>query len=323
MSKSILLGLLFLFSIQIVYAVELKTTVSVPVEMVSHSSEWSQDYKYDIKHKLSISNQQILVHVIAKNGAGSISTKAGKTFPVSDLGLAKSSAHVKTLGLTMSADIYDAQGSSKPLVSIRFENVPVQGKGVVIGTAPLESLTNIKKDGKLYKKLYKKIDSLYIKNIQLSSQPISNDVLALLKKDKDEKVSIAFFEKGELAYQAGNFERAKAAFMLVGINSSALKAKADGYIESIDAEKIKALELEASKSVLALTTDSVVEEEQPITVDEVIIVSDSDEQIVKSGSADGSSLGVMGSAAVVVLGVGFNSALPIVGGLASVYYFSD
>jgi hypothetical protein len=32
----------------------------------------------------------------------------------------------------------------------------------------------------------------------------------------------------------------------------------------------------------------------------------------------------MGSAAAVVLGVGFNAtALPIVGGLASIYYFSD
>jgi hypothetical protein len=141
-------------------------------------------------------------------------------------------------------------------------------------------------------------------------------VLALLKKNKSEKASIAFFEKGELAYQAGNFERAKAAFMLVGENST-LKVRADGYIESMDAEEIKALELMATRSEFSS------KKEQPETVDEVIIVSDSDEQIVKSGSADGSSLGVMGSAAAVVLGVGFNTAIPIVGGLASIYYFSD
>jgi len=141
-------------------------------------------------------------------------------------------------------------------------------------------------------------------------------VSALLKKNKSEKASIAFFEKGELAYQAGNFERAKAAFMLVGENST-LKVRADGYIESMDAEEIKALELMATRSEFSS------KKEQPETVDEVIIVSDSDEQIVKSGSADGSSLGVMGSAAAVVLGVGFNTAIPIVGGLASIYYFSD
>jgi hypothetical protein len=141
-------------------------------------------------------------------------------------------------------------------------------------------------------------------------------VLALLKKNKSEKASIAFFEKGELAYQAGNFERAKAAFMLVGENST-LKVRADGYIESMDAEEIKALELMATRSEFSS------KKEQPETVDEVIIVSDSDEQIVKSGSADGSSLGVMGSAAAVVVGVGCNTAIPIVGGVASIYYFSD